>query len=163
MPLDLLPPPTRPLPDTQETAAELPSLAATPVTEVRVLTPEEVDKYCAQAYEAAGAVKPHPGISTTLGVVRDGVPTGSFLVLQFCLHAQPLNLLQGDEGMFLALATKAEQLVLEKFGGAVVYVFATPGKISRMAQAIGMSPEPWTVLSMVVAPESTDSPKEPVQ
>ena len=160
MPLELLPLPQRKLPDDDKPHARLEHEIPLDVVEARVLTPEEVEQYIKPAYEAAKAPMPGQSFSAHIGIVRDGKPTGSFLTVQLSLHAEPLNLVQGDEATFGLLIAEAEKQIVQTFGNAIVYVFVPPGRVARLAQIAGMQPEPWTVMSMIVGP---DAPKEPTQ
>lgn len=119
---------------------------------VRELTPEEI-KTVEHVFHATGNPLPDPAISTFIGAVRDGKVVG-FLVLQVKLHAQPLWLEQGHSDLFAPIVSAAERHIIAKAGPQWVYCFAPAGKLSQMAQTMGMQLEPWCVLSKLVQPEA---------
>src|SRR5579859_6096209 len=124
MALDLLPPPAAPV-----TAS---------TREIRVLTDEEVASYVAPQYAETGNQLPDPAISCFVGVVEDGEVL-AFLGLQLKLHAQPMWIKPGHQALFQPLVHAAEQVILERTGsGTWVYLFAPAGKLSQLAQAMGM-------------------------
>ncbi len=133
----MLPLPTKPLED-----------------DTRVMTPEEV---AAQRpiFEAANANIPDPATSVFIGAFRGGKCV-AFLVLQIKLHAEPMYIEEGHAAVMAPLVHAAERYILEKVGPQWVYLFAPAGRVSQMAQSMGMQLEPWVVLSKLVTPPVPD-------
>lgn len=132
--------PLQPLPEPPKPKAE--------GVEYRLLTPEEIQS-CAPIFAEKGNPLPDPAISQFVGAVEDGKVIG-FLVLQLKLHAQPMWIAEGQSQIFASLAHAAEKVILERTGPAWVYLFAPAGKMSQLAQSMGMQLEPWNVLSKLV-------------
>lgn len=126
---------------------------------VRPLTPEEIQRECRPDYEATGNPLPDPATSTFLGVFKGGDLLG-YLCLQVKLHAQPLVIRHGQGSILPRLIHEAEKFILERSGPQWVYAFVPAGKLSQIAQTMGMTLEPWNVLSKLVAPEVP--PKDPI-
>lgn len=124
---------------------------------IRELLPDEIESV-RHLFEARGAALPDPQISTFVGAVRDGKVVG-FLVLQARLHAQPMWIEDGQSGLFQAIVSAAERVIVGKAGPQWVYLFAPAGRVSQLAQTAGMQLEPWVVLSKLVQPQS---PAEPI-
>lgn len=124
--------------------------------EVRELTPEEIETII-PIFTANEASLPNPAVSTIVGVVRDGRVVG-FGVLQQTLHAEPVYLEDGESDQFLSLVHEMEKTVLRRCGPQWVYLFCPAGKITRLAQTMGMQLEPWCVLSKLVMPETPAKP-----
>lgn len=123
-------------------------------TEVRLLTAAEIESLY-PIFEAQGAAPPLPEESAYIGAVRNGYVV-AFLVVQRVLHAEPLWIEQGNEVVFSRLVGVAESLIAKHYGNRTVYVFAPAGKVSRMAQLVGMQVEPWVVLSKWVPAEQAE-------
>ena len=119
--------------------------------EVRELTPQEI-LTLAPIFKDSGTELPPPNISTFIGAVEDGKVIG-FLVLQLKLHAEPMWIEEGRSELFKSLINKARGTILAKAGPQWVYTFTPAGRISQMAQSMGMQMEPWIVHSMLVMPE----------
>ena len=117
----------------------------------RELTPEEI-KSVEPIFTATGNPLPDPGISTFVGAVENGKVIG-FLVLQVKLHAQPMWIEEGHSQIFSPLVAEAERTILKKAGPQWVYLFVPAGRLSQLAQSMGMGLEPWNVLSKLVQPE----------
>lgn len=123
-----------------------------PVEEARELTVEEIRQYVEPHYLASGNNLPDPRCSTFVGILRDGVVLAS-LGIQAKLHAQPLIISEGHGGLLPRLVRLAEETILAKSGPQWVYLFAPAGKLSQLAQSMGMQLEPWVVLSKLIQPE----------
>lgn len=119
-----------------------------PTTTFRLLEPSEVQTL-APTFEANGVSLPNLNTSAVVGALRDGKVVG-FLVLQLCLHAEPMWIEPGHSTVFPGLVQVAEQTVLERVGACNVFLFAPAGRVAQMAQAVGMRVEPWVVLSKFV-------------
>lgn len=137
----------------------LPLPGQEPQDAVRELTPEEVQSYVRPHYEATGNTLPVDGTCVFMGIIRGGQIVGA-LGLQVKLHAQPLILEPGHGNALPALVKGAEEYILRKCGPQWVYLFAPAGKLSQLAQSMGMQLEPWCVLSKLVQPKLP--PKSPV-
>ena len=122
----------------------------------RELTPEEI-KSVEPIFTATGNPLPDPGISTFVGAIENGKVIG-FLVLQVKLHAEPMWIEQGHSEVFSSLVATAERTILKKTGPQYVYLFAPAGRISQLAQSMGMQLEPFCVLSKLVMPEAPSRP-----
>ncbi len=119
---------------------------------IRILAPEEIATL-KPVFEAAHAPLPDPALSQFIGAVKNGKVVG-FIVLQVKLHAEPVWVEEGHSEVFMPLVAKAEKVILERTGPQWVYLFAPAGKVTRLAQTMGMQLEPWCVLSKLVAPTS---------
>lgn len=117
----------------------------------RELTAEEI-KSVEPIFAATNNPLPDPNNSTFVGVVENGKVL-AFQVLQIKLHAQPTWIEDGHPEIFIPLIHATERIILEKVGPQWVYLFASAGKHSQLAQSMGMQLEPWVVLSKLVAPE----------
>ncbi len=137
MPIDMLPPP--------------PSAEADLEIQFRTLTDEEIAKAVAPEFAKTGNPLPDPAISTFVGAVLAGEVI-AFLCLQLKLHAQPLWIADGYSSVLARLVTAAEQTILARTGPQWVYLFAPAGRLSQLAQMMGMQMEPWVVLSKLVQP-----------
>lgn len=137
MPIDMLPPPVENEP--------------VPEIEFRVLTPEEIKKAVEPEFAKTGNPLPDPAISTFVGAVLAGEVI-AFLCLQLKLHAQPLWIADGYASVLQRLVTAAENTILSRTGPQWVYLFAPAGRLSQLAQMMGMQLEPWVVLSKLVQP-----------
>ena len=142
MDLDFLPPPSKP------EGSE----------EIRVLTAEEIQTV-EPVFKATGNSLPDPTTSCFVGAVRDGKVLG-FIVLQVKLHAEPMWIEEGHSDLFLPIAKAAESVIITRTGGAWVYLFAPAGRISQLAQSMGMQIEPYVVMSKLVV---RDTPKPVVE
>lgn len=140
--IDMLPPPPR---------------APSGDLSVRELTPQEVATL-SPVFKQAGADMPDPAVSTFVGAVKDGAVLG-FLVLQLKLHCEPMYVTEGHSDLFLPIVKAAERLILQRTGVQYAYLFAPAGRVSRLAQTMGFSVEPWVVMSKLIAP---DMPSKPV-
>ena len=139
--MDFLPPP-----NSNGAASQEP-----PDEEFRELTPEEIASI-AHVFQENNTDLPNPSISTFVGCLRKGKVVG-FLVLQAMLHAEPMWIEPGNSDIFQKLAHIAESTILKKCGPSYVYLFAPAGRITQLAQTMGMKLEPWCVLSKLVMPE----------
>jgi hypothetical protein len=126
--------------------------AAPPGPEIRVLTAEEIATV-EPVFAATGNPLPDPAVSCFVGAVEGGKVLG-FIVLQLRLHAEPMWLEEGHSDLFKPLVRAAERTILQRVGPAYAYVFAPAGRISQMAQSMGMQMEPWVVFSKLVMPEA---------
>lgn len=134
----------------------LPPPVPTSTDGVRELTPDEV-KSVEHVFRATGNPLPDPAISTFVGCVEDGKVV-AFIVLQLKLHAQPLWIEEGRSQLLPALIRAAESVIITRTGPQWVYLFAPAGRLSQLAQHMGMQLEPWVVLSKLVTPEIPDKP-----
>jgi len=114
----------------------------------RDLTPEEIATLEPE-FKARGGLLPDPATSRIIGGVEDGKVV-AFLVLQLKLHAQPVWLAPGRSELFTRLVHTAEETILRTAGPQWVYLFAPGGRLNELAESMGMSPEPWTVMSKLV-------------
>ena len=119
---------------------------------IRVMTPEEI-KAEEPIFASTGNPLPNPATSTFLGVFRGGKRV-AFLVLQLRLHTEPLYIEEGHSAVLPALVKAAEEYILRNVGPQWVYLFAPAGRITQLAQAMGMQLEPYCVLSKLVLPEA---------
>jgi hypothetical protein len=127
---------------------------------VRPLTEEEA-RSLFSVFARNGAEFPDLRWATFIGAVApDGTVSENFLVVQLMIHAEPLNLTPGNEGMFLRLAHAAEEMLATKVGTCDVYCFTPAGKVAKMAQAMGMTMEPWCVMSKRVEGKLPVQPPE---
>ncbi len=117
--------------------------------EIRELTLEEIQTL-APDFEPYGL--PNPAISTAVGIIASGKIV-AYQFLQLKLHAQPTKVDDGYTHLFPALCRKSEEIILAKTGPQWVYCFATPGRMSALAESRGMAAEPWTVWSKLITPE----------
>lgn len=138
--MDFLPPPDK-------TEAPTPTKKG---VEYRELTPEEVSTL-EPIFAERNVPMPDPAWSTFTGCVKDGEVLG-FLVTQVKIHAEPMWIKEGHSSIFKSLVSATEKTVLRKVGPAWVYLFAPPGNVTELAQAMGMTLEPWSVLSKLVTP-----------
>lgn len=118
---------------------------------VRVLTPEEIETV-KPIFESKGVGLPNPANSVFVGMVEDGKVI-AFLVLQIKLHAEPMWIAEGRSNLFKTLVAEAEKYILQQSGPQWVYLFAPAGRISQLAQSMGMQLEPWNVLSKLIVHE----------
>lgn len=118
----------------------------------RELTAEEIQSFVAPQYAATGNSLPDPANSTFIGVIRGGEVVAA-LGLQLKLHAQPLMISDGHSAVLPLLVKTAESIILSRIGPQWVYLFCPAGRLSQIAQSMGMQLEPWCVLSKLVAPE----------
>lgn len=118
--------------------------------EIRELTPEEIQsvKYVFDAVN-----QPIPVPSTFIGAVENGKVLG-FLVLQVKAHAEPMWIEPGHSELFKPIVAEAEKTILKKCGPTWIYLFAPAGRVSQLAQSMGMQLEPWNVLSKLIMPEA---------
>jgi hypothetical protein len=124
--------------------------------EIRVLTPVEI-KSVEHIFLSTGNQLPDPAISTFIGIVKDGEVV-AFLVIQLKLHAEPMWIKEGHSSVFTQLAKAAERHILKHCGPQYIYLFAPAGRISQLAQSMGMQMEPYIVLSKLVMPEAPSKP-----
>lgn len=123
-----------------------------PEMEIREMTPEEVLEL-KPIFEQRGGALPDPSISSFIGVFKRGTRV-AFLCLQLKLHAQPLMIEEGHSEVFKPLISEVEKFILKKCGPQWVYTFTPAGKLTQLAQAMGMQLEPWCVMSKLVVPEA---------
>lgn len=117
--------------------------------EVRVLTKDEVDTL-RPVFAEQRAVFPNTDYSFFVGAVEPGGRVVAFLCFQLQLHAEPMHIEHPYESVFSRLVEVGEKTLLERVGPCVVYTFTPAGKITRLAQAVGMQMEPWVVMSKIV-------------
>lgn len=127
---------------------------------VRELTLEERKKL-EPLFADRGVEMPNPATSTIIGAVdrETGEVSNNFIVGQLMLHAEPLHLEPGCGHLFRPLARSLYDKIAEKVGTVDVFLFAPDGKVSQMAESMGMNREPWNVYSTTVygnAPEQKD-------
>jgi len=120
--------------------------------EFRSLRPEEIEPICGPDYAASGNPLPDPRYSTFLGAFNTDGSCVAYLCLQIKLHAQPLVIRDGWARVLPGLVAAAEAHILSTAGPQWVYLFAPAGKLSALAQSLGMQMEPWVVLSKLVQP-----------
>jgi hypothetical protein len=125
---------------------------ALPELEIRELTLDERD-LIKPVFQVQNTEMPDPRYSTILGVIRKGKIVG-FGVLQLKLHAEPVYLEDGESGQFIPLVSAMEKTALQKCGPCWVYLFAPAGRVTKLAQTMGLQLEPWCVLSKLVTPEA---------
>ena len=124
--------------------------------EIRELTPEEIASV-EPVFASQGASLPDPKTSTFVGAIRDGKVVG-FLVLQLTLHAEPMWIEEGHSDLFTGIVREAENTILRKCGPAWVYLFAPAGRITQLAQTMGMMQEPYCIMSKLVQPTLPTKP-----
>ncbi len=118
----------------------------------RALTPDEIQANVFPDYAASGNSLPDPGISTFIGAIQ-GSKVIAYLCLQVKLHAQPLVIRPGHQAVLGSLVRAAEDHILRTAGPTWVYLFTPAGKLTQLAQSMGMQLEPWCVMSKLVQPE----------
>lgn len=101
----------------------------------RVLTPEEIERV-KPIFDERKVAMPQGGIF--IGAIENGRVIG-FLVLQLKLHAEPMWIAPGKSQIFPSLVATAENYILQNSGPAYVYLFAPEGRVSEMAEAMGMT------------------------
>ncbi len=119
---------------------------------VRPLTEAEIAVEVAPDYAATGNALPNPAVSKFLGVF-DGDKLLGYICIQAKLHAQPLVLRPGHSSALSLLISETERYILSTIGTQWVYAFVPAGRLSQIAQAMGMQLEPWNVLSKLVTPD----------
>ena len=119
--------------------------------EYRVLTQDEIEKCVRPDFEEAGCDLPDPSVSVFVGCVKSGEVVG-YVCLQVKLHAEPVKIKDGHSQIFERLIRAAETVIITRTGAQWVYVFTPAGRISQLAQAMGMQLEPWCVMSKFVTP-----------
>jgi hypothetical protein len=119
--------------------------------EFRVLMPLEIESV-RHVFEASGSTLPDPAVSQFIGAVHNQKVLG-FIVLQLKLHAEPMWIENGHSEVFQPIVKAAEKHILRQCGPQWVYLFAPAGRVSQLAQSMGMGLEPWNVLSKLVMPE----------
>jgi len=124
--------------------------------EVRELTLAEIAT-TESVFKEAGASLPDPATSTFIGAIEGGKVVG-FLVLQLRLHAEPMWIEPGKSQLFTQLVHAAEEAILRRAGPQYVYTFCPAGRVSQLAQSMGMQMEPWVVMSKLVMPEVPAKP-----
>lgn len=122
----------------------------------RELTTSEI-KSVESVFTDTGNPLPDPAISTFIGCVKDGKVVG-FLVLQVKLHAEPMWIEEGHSDVFTGIVRAAEKTIIGRAGPQWVYLFAPAGRVSQLAQHMGMQLEPWCVLSKLVQPDVPNKP-----
>ncbi len=136
--------------------------APIPEYDVRVLTVEEAAKLT-PVFHAHGVEPPDPAFGFIVGAITpEGQVTDNFLVAQLMVHAEPLHLEAGCEHLFRRMAHTVVKELQQRIGTCVLYVFTPSAKIESMAQAMGMTREPWGVVSMQITgpPPKEDSKLE---
>jgi len=96
-----------------------------------ILTEAEIQQIV-PVFEAMGATLPDPAVSTIYGAVKNGRVVG-FIVLQLCLHAEPMWIEPGHSEVFNGISRGAQDVVAEKCGGARVFLFADADKVARLS------------------------------
>ena len=120
---------------------------------VRELTWDEVVKWVKPIFDQGNFNLPDPSVSTFEGVFENGELVG-FQCLQLKLHAEPTWIKQGHSDKFLSLINATKRTVLQKTGSQWVYLMAPDGKISKLAEGVGMKLEDYYVYSTLVTPEA---------
>ncbi len=120
-------------------------------TEIRVLTPEEVEQL-QPVFDRYEAKIPDPNLSFVMGVIEDGKPTETFLVVQCVVHAEPMHVEPRHRTLIKSLAAITEREIVHRGGITNVYLFAPPGDVQALAEVFGMRAEPWSVMSKTVGP-----------
>ena len=126
-----------------------PQIDAAPVEsksyEVRALTDDEA-KVLEPIFTKQGVEIPKAPYATIIGAIENGKVTENFIVVQYRVHAEPMNLV--DSNLIHRLVGAAEDYIARRIGTCPVFVFAPAGKVARLAQqAGGMAVEPWVVMS----------------
>ena len=130
--------------------------------EYRVLTSEEVASISG-IFSDSNAPMPNPASSFFVGAVDATGAVIGFIVIQSCIHAQPMWVHPSHKTIFSALTAHAEKEIADRIPGelVVVYTFTPAGPISRLAQLSGMQIEPWVVHSKLVAGVQVDTQPNP--
>lgn len=149
-----------PLPDRQPKKTNGHDSAPSPA-EVRVLTEAEVESL-RPIFEANGATIPHPQNCFIVGAIENGEVV-AFLTVQVCVHAEPMWIAKGHEGLFSRIVSETEKTIVDRGGIVDVYLFAPAGRVAQLAQLSGMRVEPWVVLSKRVGIGTDGMPIRPVE
>lgn len=145
-----------PHPDHPEDTAYSDRPTSTVKTELRVLTPDEVLQL-QPVFDRADAVTPDPNTSFVIGILEDGKPTESFLVVQAVLHGEPLNIEPRHRMYLKSLVHYAEREVVSRCGVRNVFIFTPENEIKQLAELLGWTAQPWRVLSKIVGPTGEPS------
>jgi hypothetical protein len=137
----------------------LPEDGQTPTSKIeyRVLTPLEIESV-KHVFELSNSPLPDPAVSQFIGAI-EGQKVLGFIMLQLKLHAEPMWIESGHSEVFQPIVRAAEKQILKQCGPQWVYLFAPAGRVSQLAQSMGMGLEPWNVLSKLVMP---DVPSKPI-
>lgn len=119
-----------PQPNPQPVAAPVERVSRIPA-DYRILTPDEIQTIV-PVFEAMGATLPDPALSQIVGAVKSGRVVG-FIVLQLCLHAEPMWIEPGHSEVFNGISRTAQDVVAERTGGARVFLFADADKVTRLS------------------------------
>lgn len=123
---------------------------------IRVLTSAEVETL-KPVFERAGASLPDSATSIIVGAIKGGVIVG-FGVLQLRLHAEPFYVEPGNSEVFSSLVREMENVIITRCGSQYVYICTPPGRVSDLAEAMGMQREPWRVYTKLVQPAAPLKP-----
>lgn len=156
MAIEFLPPPEDEIPAPRVNGAVHHEAAPAFGLRFRELTTEEIASLRPVFLEAK-AEMPDPAVSTFVGAVEDGKVIG-FLVLQAKLHAEPMWIEPGRSEIFKPLVAATEEVILRKTGPQWVYLFSPAGRVSQLAQSMGMQLEPWCVMTKLVQPPAPSRP-----
>lgn len=124
--------------------------------EIRELTVDEIQTL-SQIFIDNGTALPDLRTATFIGAVQDGEVLG-FMVLQMKLHAEPMWIKSGHSQLFTSIVREAENVILKKAGPQWCYLFTPAGRVTQMAAAMGMKPEPYIIMSKLVMPEAPARP-----
>lgn len=124
-------------------------------TSFRSLSSDEIAREVAPDFLRTGNPLPDPSVSRIIGAFHPDGALAAYLVLQVKLHAQPLVIRPGAQSVLPGLVRAAEAHILATVGPQWVYLFAPAGRLSALAQTMGMQLEPWVVLSKLVQNEQT--------
>src|SRR5258708_5561022 len=113
--------------------------------EVRILTIEETATLV-PVFEEFGAAMPDPRTSFIMGALSNGKVVG-FLVVQLCVHAEPMWIEPGHEAVFEFIVHATERTIGERAGECDVFLFAPAGRVARPSRPAGTRAAAGGVLS----------------
>lgn len=123
----------------------------------RVLTAEEVETL-RPFFEERGATLPSPDIAFFVGCVEDGKIVAWQCVQGVC-HVDPLYIEPGHQAKFSTLVHTAEAEIKRRIKEpCVAFLFAPPGRVEELAEAMGLRREPWVVMSKTIEPAGPGAP-----
>src|SRR5689334_14464163 len=123
----------------------------------RRLTEDEIHQEVWPDFRASGNPLPDPRYSVFVGLFESELL--AYLCLQLKLHAQPLVIRDGQSHLFPRLVHEAENYIAQTVGESWIYLFTPEGKLTQMGEAMGLTLEPWNVLSKHI--EQASSPVLP--
>lgn len=153
--MQLIPPPVtstdeRPVPPTsQEPAPPTPD-------GYYILSSEQVQTL-EPIFKEHGQSLPNPGTCTFFGYVKDKEVV-AFLVLQIRLCAEPMWVKPGHSDVFMGLASRAEQALLDQSGPQWVYLHTSQPKVGVLATKLGFEEQPDKVYAKLVQPKMPNRP-----